>query len=197
MDLPHRTERARIEPLEVADWDPKVREALLGNRPVEMGDAAAPVFNIFKTLANHPRLATAFGAWGGQILFRSSLSARDRELAILRTGWLARATYEWHHHVAIGRDQAGMTEADIDLARTGPLAGSDAPDDVLLRAVDELVGDQFVTDATWALLAARFDQTQLIDLVFTVGQYMMVSMALNSLGVRLEAGYGGPLEGEG
>ncbi|MBC7504455.1 MAG: carboxymuconolactone decarboxylase family protein [Sandarakinorhabdus sp.] len=189
MDIPHRIDTPRIAPLDVADWDARLREQLLGNRPAEMGDAAAPVFNIFKTLANHPQLAGKFGVWGNQILFKSSLSARDRELAILRVGWLAKATYEWHHHVAIGRDHAGMSDAEFALAQAGPVAGSDGDDDVLLRAVDELVGDHFISDATWALLARRFNQTQLIDLVFTVGQYSMVSMALNSFGVQLEDDY--------
>ena len=189
MDIPHRIDTPRIPPREVADWDPALREQLLGKRPAEMGDTAAPVFNIFKTLANHPKLAGKFGVWGNQILFKSSLSPRDRELAILRVGWLCRATYEWHHHVAIARDRAGMTEADIDLARLGPVAASD--DDALLRAVDELVGDHFIADKTWAALAMRYDQTQMIDLVFTVGQYTMVSMALNSLGVQLEPEFGG------
>lgn len=189
MDIPHRIDTPRIVPLEVADWDPKLREQLLGNRPAEMGDDATPVFNIFKTLANHPQLAGKFGVWGNQILFKSSLSPRDRELAILRVGWLARATYEWHHHVAIGLDHAGMSAADIALARHGAVAGSEAGDDVLLRAVDELVSDHFISNATWAQLAKRFDQMQLIDLVFTIGQYTMVSMALNSFGVQLEDDY--------
>ncbi|GGD99543.1 carboxymuconolactone decarboxylase [Polymorphobacter glacialis] len=188
MDMPHRIDSPRIAPLEPSEWAPKLHEQLLGNRPAEMGGAAAPVFNIFKTLANHPRLAGQFGRWGNQILFRSSLSARDRELAILRVGWLCRATYEWHHHVAIARDHAGMSEADIELARVGPTDGGSA-DDVLLRAVDELVGDHFVSAATWALLAERYQQVQLIDLVFVVGQYVMVSMALNSFGVQLEPEY--------
>lgn len=189
MDIPHRIESPRLDPVEVGDWDDKLREQMLGKRPVEMGAEAAPVFNIFKTLANHPQLARKFGVWGNQILFKSSLPARDRELAILRVGWLCRATYEWHHHVAIGRDHAGMSQADIELAKIGATADSDADDHVLLRAVDELVGDHFVSDATWALLAQRFDAVQLIDLVFTVGQYTMVSMALNSFGVQLEDEY--------
>jgi len=189
MTLEHRTTHPRITPLEVEHWDPKLRDQMLPKRPPEMGDAEAPVFNIFKTLANHPKLAGRFARWGDQILFRSSLSPRDRELAILRTGWLCRATYEWHHHVAIARDHAGMTEADIDLARAGPVAASTAADDVLLRAVDELVGDHFITDTTWAALATRLDQQQLMELVFTVGNYTMVSMALNSFGVQLEEGY--------
>jgi 4-carboxymuconolactone decarboxylase len=191
MDLTYRTERPRIAPLAVESWDPALSKQMLKDRPAAIGDAAAPVFNIFKTLANHPQLAGKFGVWGNQVLFRSSLSPRDRELAILRVGWLARATYEWHHHVAIALDHAGMTDADVDLARSGPVAGSDAADDVLLRAVDELVGDHFISNDTWAKLATRYDQTQLIDLVFTVGQYTMVSMALNSFGVQLEPEYGG------
>ena len=189
MDLPHRIDAPRIAPLAVADWNSALREQLLGNRPAEMGDGEAPVFNIFKTLANHPALARKFGVWGNQILFKSSLSPRDRELAILRVGWLARAAYEWGHHVDIALNHAGMSEADVDLARQGPVSGSEAADDVLLRAVDELVGDHFIGDATWALLAQRFSQTQLMDLVFTVGQYSMVSMALNSFGVQLEPEY--------
>ncbi|KPF60994.1 hypothetical protein IP88_15825 [alpha proteobacterium AAP81b] len=189
MDLPHRLDTPRLPPLEPDAWDAKYREALLGNRPAEMGAADAPVFNIFKTLAHHPRLATAFAAWGGQVLFRSSLDARTREMAILRVGWLARATYEWHHHVAIGRDHAGMTDADFAHVRAGPTPGSDADDDVLLRAVDELVGDHCIGDATWQQLAKRFDNVQIIDLIFAVGQYTMVSMALNSLGVQLEPEY--------
>lgn len=189
MDLPHRLDTPRLAPLEPDAWDPDLLKQLTGNRPPEMGEKVTPVFNIFKTLANHPALASRFLRWGDQILFQSSLSPRDRELAILRVGWLARAAYEWGHHVDIATRHAGMTPEDVALARVGPTSGSVAPDDVLLRAVDELIGDHFITDATWAQLAARYTEIQLIDLVFTVGQYSMVSMALNSFGVQLEDGY--------
>lgn len=110
-------------------------------------------------------------------------------MAILRVGWRARATYEWHHHVAIGRDHAGMSAADFDKCKAGPVPGSNEPDDVLLHAVDELMDDHCISDATWVQLASRFNQQQLMDLVFAVGQYNMVSMALNSFGVQLEDDY--------
>lgn len=192
MDLPHRLDQPRIAPLETDAWDPKLTGQLLANRPREMGAGAAPVFNIFKTLANHPALASAFLRWGDQILFKSSLSPRLRELAILRVGWVTRAAYEWGHHVDIALNHAGMTATDVAIARAGPVAGSTAVDDALLRAVDELIADHFVSDATWAALATHFDPTQLIDLVFTVGNYTMVAMALNSFGVQLEDGYRDP-----
>jgi alkylhydroperoxidase family enzyme len=127
--------------------------------------------------------------WAGQLLLRSSLPARERELAILRVGWLCRATYEWAHHVEIGREQAGLSAADIEAVKKGAIPDSQADDDILLRAVDQLVGDHFIDDATWAALALRFDQTQLMDLVFVIGNYTMICMALNSFGVQLEDKY--------
>lgn len=189
MDIAPRTAAPRIAPLDTAAWEPALLAAATGNRPVETGAPQAPVLNVLKTIANHPALASQFMGWAGQLLLRSSLAPRDREMAILRVGWLCRATYEWVHHVEIGIDHAGMTAADVDKVRAGPVAGSMADDDVLLRAVDELMTDHFIGDATWAALAARFDQTQMMDLVFVVGNYTMISMALNSFGVQLEDKY--------
>ena len=57
----------------------------------------------------------------------------------------------------------------------------------MLDATDELHSDSFVSDATWARLA-NFSDQQRLDFVFTVGQYNLVSMALNTLGVQPEPG---------
>jgi alkylhydroperoxidase family enzyme len=189
MDLTHRIAAPRIAPLETPDWDPALLAAATGNRPAEMGAPETPVLNVLKTVANHPALAKQFMGWAGQLLLRSSLPAREREMAILRVGWLCRATYEWTHHVEIGLDHAGLTMVEIEKVKAGAVPGSATDDDVLLRAVDELVGDHFISDASWAALSARFDQTQMMDLVFVVGNYTMISMALNSFGVQLEEKY--------
>ena len=61
----------------------------------------------------------------------------------------------------------------------------------LLRAADELHADALVSDATWNALAERYDRRQLMEAVFTVGQYNMVAMYLNSLGVQFEEGMEG------
>ena len=166
-----------------------LRERILVRRPPEMGGAATPVFNIFKTLANHPKLAMQFAAWGGQLLLRSTLAAREREIVILRTDWVCRAAYEWQHHAAIGRDHAELTDDDFERIKAGPTADWSDEDRVLLTAVDELVGDHFLSDPTWAALERRFSHEQLMDLVFLIGNYTMVSMALNSFGVALEPEY--------
>jgi alkylhydroperoxidase family enzyme len=147
--------------------------------------------NIFATLARHPRLLKQWGAFGGTLLFRGELPPRDRELLILRTAVACRADYEWGQHVPIARD-AGVT--DDEIARVNqPIesAGWSAEDAALLRAVDELHADAHIGDATWAVLAARYNDAQLIELCMVVGQYHLVAFTLNSLGIEREPGVGG------
>ncbi|HYL99263.1 MAG TPA: carboxymuconolactone decarboxylase family protein, partial [Blastocatellia bacterium] len=110
---------------------------------------------------------------------------------ILRTGWLCRSDYEWGHHVAIGK-QVGLTDEDIKRTGQGPDApGLEPFEAALLRAADELHKGSRISDATWEVLAGKYNTQQLMDLVFTIGQYHLVSMVLNSLGVQLEAGFDG------
>ena len=84
---------------------------------------------------------------------------------------------------------AGLTDAEIDWIAEGPTArGWSEFDAALVRAADELHDDAMLSDATWKTFAQRYDTQQLMDLIFTVGQYHTVSMALNSLGVQTEQG---------
>ncbi len=62
---------------------------------------------------------------------------------------------------------------------------------MLLHAVDELIDNKCISDATWAAPAQQRSRQQLIDLVFAAGQYTLVSMALNTFGVALDAGVPG------
>ena len=149
------------------------------------------LYNVHKTMANHPDLARDWMTFAGHILRRSTLPARDREILILRTGWLCRAEYEWAQHVRIGR-VAGLNEADVANIMKGPGAPDlSLHDKLLLQAADELHDDHFLSDATWGALKRTYKTEQVMDLVFTVGQYTLVSMALNSFGVQLDEGLDG------
>ncbi|MDH4016965.1 MAG: carboxymuconolactone decarboxylase family protein, partial [Actinomycetota bacterium] len=111
-----------------------------------------------------------------------------REIAILRIGWLCRSAYEWGQHVVIGK-QCGLDDDDVRRIAEGADAPGWSPlEQAVIRAADELHGDAFVTDETWAALAEHYDTRQLMDLVFAIGQYNLVSMALNSFGVQPEEG---------
>lgn len=143
------------------------------------------VINIFGVLMQHPKLARSFGRWGNYILTHQTLPPREREILILRIGWLNQAQYEWEQHVRIGKG-AGLSDDEIDRITKGPKHGWDPHDAALLQAADDLFENSVVSDETWKTLSERYNTEQMMDAVFTVGQYNMVSWALNSLGVPLD-----------
>ncbi|MFN8641519.1 MAG: carboxymuconolactone decarboxylase family protein [Candidatus Binatia bacterium] len=175
----------RLAPLAPADWDEQTRQLL------EVNQIGGRVLNIFATLAHHPDLLRRWMVFGTHVLGSRRSARRDRELLILRTGWNCRAEYEWGQHAIIGR-ACGISDEEIARIAVGPDApGWDPFDAALLRAADELHRDSRIGDATWRALGARYDTKQLMDLIFTVGQYTLVSMALNTLGVQLDEGIAG------
>lgn len=175
-----RLSEPRIPPLPEHQWTAEQREILVRTFPT------GEVLNIFRTLVRNTGLFRRWLSFGNQVLFKSSLPAREREIVILRTGHLCNAEYEFHHHVIIGK-QAGLTDEDIQAIRQGASAARWGNfERLLIAAVDELHNDAFISNPTWEGLAGRYSTNQMIDLVFTVGQYTMVSMALNSFGVQLE-----------
>ncbi len=118
---------------------------------------------------------------------RNSLSERQREIAILRTGWNCRSGYEFSQHREIGL-RCGLSADEIAAIKADPASGAwDPLERAILAACDELASDHFVGDATWAALAPLGDKGRM-DLVMTVGQYTQVSMMLNSFGVQLDPG---------
>src|SRR5262245_46713004 len=102
-----RLTKPRIEPLTEAEWTSEVREVVPG-----LGGARKPL-NIFLTLARHPKLLKRWQVFGNHVLSKSTLPARERELAILRTGFLCNSPYEFHQHTRIGLS-AGLTPDEIE-----------------------------------------------------------------------------------
>ena len=182
-----RLSEPRIYPQKESEWDDQSRKLIEGFKKISKG----PVSNIMATLANYSKLYNRWRVFGNHVLYKSSLPARDREILILRIGWHCYAEYEWGQHVIIGK-RCGISEEEIKKIIEGPDAkGWDLFDANLLRAVDELYLDSFISDSTWQKLSEKYNTHQLIDLVFTVGQYNLVSMVLNTLGVQLEEGIDG------
>jgi alkylhydroperoxidase family enzyme len=179
-DAQIRLPRARVLPLEPSAWTPEVRAML------DPSNSGRPVASVYRTFAQHPQLYPPRQQLSEYIRLRSTLTARTREMLILRIGWLCRSDYEWSQHEPAGR-RAGMTDDEIQ----GIIRGPDAPvwdrlDAAIVRAADELHRDDTITDATWAELGRHHNVHQLMDVVITTAGYRMVSMALNSFGVQLE-----------
>jgi 4-carboxymuconolactone decarboxylase len=154
--------------------------------------------NIFGTLAHHPKLLKRWMVFANHVLSKSTLSARDRELAILRVGVLCDSRYEFGQHYVIGL-RSDITADEIELVKRGPTdpgwSAWTEHEAAILAAADELHRDSRIGDATWATLVRHCSEEQLIDLVFAIGQYHLVSFALNSFGVELDEGIADTLHG--
>ena len=169
----------RITPLSLDNLDIDAAEVL---QP--MIDAGRP-WNIFLTLARHPDLAKRWLVFSNHVLFKSTLPPREREIAILRIGWLCQSEYEWAQHKIIGAD-AGLLATEIEEIKKGPEGQWNALDSLILSATDELHHEKKISEATWNSLLEHWNEQQLMDLVFAVGQYTLVSMALKTFEVQLD-----------
>jgi 4-carboxymuconolactone decarboxylase len=175
----------RVTPLQSGEQDEEI-VALLAEATV----AGAEAGNLFGTLVRNRGLFRRWRPFCGKLL-SGKLPARERELAILRVGWLCQAEYEWGQHVLAGR-QAGLGDAEIARVKEGPQAEEWSNlDSAILLAVGELHVDSCISDATWAQLACSFNDAQLIEFVMLVGHYHLVSFVLNSLGVERDVGIPG------
>jgi len=173
---------ARLPYVDPATAPDSVREAL----------EAAPQLNVFRMVAH---AETAFRPWlrfGGALLRSAELDARLRELAILRVSKLTPgAEYEWVQHVPIAL-AVGCTEDQVAALE----AGDDAADcfseeeQLVLRFTNEVVRDATPTDAVWNAAVTRWSPREIIELLLTIGQYMMLGRVMATTRIDID-GIGG------
>jgi len=157
----------------------------------ENQDLLARNITLHRALAHSPNGLRAFGGLGQFIRHKSRLDPRLRELAILQVGYLARAPYEWSHHVKIGRD-FGVTDDDIHalIAETAGRSSKLEPlAKLVLKAAREMTNDLAITEATFAALAEDLDKERLVDLIITIAFYNAVVRLLGSLQIDVEPEY--------
>lgn len=187
----------RITPILPSAWDEVILDAL-GAFPQGLafvlsrwkdGGVDARGMHVLGTMAHHPALAKAFLTFNAHVSSgASTVPVRVRELVILRISWLRQAEYEFVQHIILGL-RAGLTEEELERIRQGPDApGWDSVDADLVRAVDELHARAHIEQGTWDRLAARFNTVQLMDLVFLIGCYDVLAMAIKTFQARLEPG---------
>lgn len=180
----------RISPVTKPEWSPEMTAFVDGFRASVIGakqaDENQSGSNLLGTLARYPALAQPFLTFNRHLLSGTSLTVRQRELVILRVAHLRQCEYEWAQHVILAA-RAGLDAQEIARIGAEPGAAEWKPiERALLGAVDELLADGTVAEQTWTVLAGELDEEQLMDLVFTIGTYAMVAMALRSFGVEPE-----------
>lgn len=183
----------RLAPLPRARWGDDVRAALefaysdeVAARLCSTAPDAMRVPNVLGALMHHPALAGPYLAYSNVLLHDPAIGHRRRELLVLRVAVRTRSHYEWAQHVRLA-PRVGISPEEIEAVAEGPSAPRWSPiEALLLTAADELIDDYRINAATWERLAEHLDERQLVEVVFIVGNYTGLAMALNSFGVELD-----------
>lgn len=139
---------------------------------------------VLRTFAHHPHLAEVFSPLNIHLLSTNSLPVKLRQIAIMRATWQTKATYMWSSHLQTSVN-AGLSPDMYGPIQNGPHDPYFSEfERAVMRATDELVADRKVSDETWQVLAAEWNEQQLLDFLFTVGCYVMVAGVIRSIGVQ-------------
>lgn len=173
-------EKARLQPVDESELSERTLASLAPYR-----DQDGRIYTIWATLAHHEDALRRFVVFGNHVLGKNTLPLPSRELMILRIAARAQAAYEWDQHVRIAR-RAGLTDDTILAAVNGDREGLGELDRVLLTATDSLLDRQGVDDELWDRLTTHLSTEQVIDVLYTVGQYLTIATVINTLGVQVE-----------
>ena len=175
--------RPRVEPVSMEEY-------LRHPHPGTPRALASSAVNLSRTWMRFPALMAARAALGRHLLGPdASLPRRERELGIMRMGVLRRCDYELVQHRIFNLEDHVLTEDEMQRLVIGPdAAGWSDLDAALLRAVDEMHQDAFISEATWTALSSAWSSEQLMDFIVLAGQYWTVATMLNCVGVQLEPG---------
>lgn len=137
---------------------------------------------------HNPELAERWSALGELLRYRTLLSRRQAELAILVTGRASQSPFEWYAH-RLEAEKAGIDAPTIDalLALEVP-EGLDDTDTVIVQVAYELKRTHSISDATYARALELLGERMLVELTALVGYYTMVAMTLNAHEIPLPEG---------
>lgn len=148
------------------------------NPDVSLKNADGSLVGPFNLMVHEPRLGAALQKLGGVILYRGSLSARAREIAILCVAAHQQSAFERSAHEKIGHS-AGLTDAEMAaIAGRAPLELADAKEACVLSVSRALLEAGDLDDDDYAAASSVLGEAGMIELSTVIGYYSMVALQL-------------------
>lgn len=149
-----------------------------------------PPLNIYRMIAHGGNTATGFLALGSAILTKSDIDPTLRELVILRVGALCGSSYEVFQHRRVAAS-VGVPAEKIEAVLADPKTPVSPElftelESVVLQFTDSVVREVKAPEHLFNQVAQRLPHQQLVELMMTIGFYMLVSRLLENLEVDLE-----------
>lgn len=133
-------------------------------------DADGSLNGPFGIMLHAPGISGALQELGATIRYRTSLTARVREIAILMVAQAAQSPFEWWAHERVGR-AVGLTEAELAALAGEGFTSEDLVEQASADLCRHTLGGQPLDDATYAAFQSRLGTTTMIELITLVGYY--------------------------
>ena len=141
----------------------------------------------FQIWLNSPELGHLAQALGAHVRYKTSLSPRQSETAILVTAHQWKAQYEWVAHEPQAL-KAGVKPETVKAIQAGREPKSAPKDEkAIIDFVKELYKNKRVSDKTYKRAHGLFGDAGLVELVGICGYYALISMTLNTFRAEIPA----------
>jgi len=132
----------------------------------------------FNAMLLSPPVGAALQAVGAAVRYRSSLSDRVREMAVLLVAAHWGSAFEREAHEAVGH-ACGLTEEELDALRSGALPDLTDPDETTaLRTADSLLHSGSLGDEEYRTAVSAIGERGLFELTTLVGYYSTLALQL-------------------
>lgn len=159
-----------------------------GSGPFPLTDDDGRLHGPFNAMLLHPEIGLSLQRLGADLRYRSSLKAREREIAILALARERDSDFEWYAHERAGL-VAGLTPAELDAldTRATPDTLSER-EQLVLTATRQLVRARDLDEPTHAAAVRLLGRPTVADLITLLGYYDLLALSLRTWGVPLPPG---------
>jgi alkylhydroperoxidase family enzyme len=150
--------------------------------PADLPDDLPVKNSLVQATYNNPEIHRGFASLSGRVHSASRLSARVRELVVLRVSALLASEFQWVQHAPVARRE-GVSEAQLAALRTGDLSGFDGADRAAV-AFAGAVEEHRVDDRAWAQAREHFSEAELSDMAMLAGFYGLACRYVLALDIK-------------
>lgn len=177
--------KPRLIPLDTAKMPNECKEILKRLPGDALKGKYSPV-NLLGILMYNPDTLGQFLDYWVTSKLKMGLSVREQELVILRMAFHYKCNYVWKHHVRVAIE-FGVTPGELESVREYPLRkGFNAREEALLVMTDHMIQDRNLSDEIYDSYAGKLKDSELVDLISLVSQYVLFTLMNNVLRVEVE-----------
>lgn len=181
---PERLEPDQREVYEAIAGGPRAT----GKQHFELRQADGSLNGPFGPMVQAPSVGLQLQELGAALRYRTSMTARGREIAILLVAVATGSEFEWYAHAAVGR-AVGLTEDELLAIRESTFTSEDAVEDAIYQLGTALLAGSDTEDGVYAAHVGVLGETQAIEVTTLVGYYRTLAqlMDLFDIGVPTAA----------